>query len=57
MSKPKHDLLKSDLRVINVGLQQFVESLAEQSVEVAHVNWVPPAELEPELEQILDELL
>ena len=57
MNKPKHDLLKSDLRVINVGLQQFVESLAEQSVEVAHVNWVPPAELEPELEQILDELL
>ena len=57
MNKPKHDLLNSDLCVINVGLQQFVESLAEQSVEVAHVNWVPPAELEPELEQILEELL
>lgn len=57
MSKPKDDLLNTDVRVINVGLQLFAESLADQSVEVAQVNWKPPVELEPELEQILDELL
>ena len=57
MNRSNHELLNSELRVINVGLQQFAESLAEQSVEVVHVNWEPPAELDPELEQILEELL
>ena len=57
MNKPENDLLNSEICVINVGLQQFAESLAEQSVEVVHVNWEPPAELDPELEQILEELL
>ena len=57
MNKPKHELLNSDICVINVGLQLFAESLAEQSVEVAHVNWEPPPELDPELERILEELL
>ena len=57
MCKSKDNLLNSDVRVINVGLQLFAESLTEQSVEVAQVNWKPPVELEPELEEILDELL
>ena len=57
MNEPKQNLLNSDLVVINVGLQKFAESLADQAVEVAQVNWKPPAELEPELERILDELL
>ena len=57
MNEPKDDLLNSDVRVVNVGLEMFAKSLADQSVEVSHVNWKPPAELDPELEQILDDLM
>ena len=57
MNEPKDNLLDSELKVINVGLQMFAESLAERSVAVAQVDWKPPVELEPELERILDDLL
>ena len=57
MNEPKKALLSSDVKVINVGLQLFADSLAAQAMDVARVNWKPPLELEPELERILDDLL
>ena len=57
MNEPSRSLLNSDLRVINVGLEMFAESLADQSAEVVRVNWKPPVELDPEIEEILDDLL
>lgn len=57
MNEPKRALLSADLKVINIGLELFADSLAAQAVDVVRVNWKPPLELEPELERILDDLL
>lgn len=50
-------LFKSELKVINIGLEHFYKSLKEQGVEVAHVVWQPPPKLEKELEDILSKIL
>ena len=57
MKTRENDLLRAELRVINLGLPLFAASLSSQSVQVAQVAWKPPLELEPELRSILDELL
>lgn len=57
MNEPKQALLSADLKVINIGLALFADSLAAQAVDVVRVDWKPPLELEPELERILDDLL
>ena len=57
MTAGENDLLSAELRVINVGLPSFAASLSSQSVKVAQVAWKPPLELDPELRNILDELL
>lgn len=36
-------LFKSELKVINLGLEVFAENLAAQGVDVVHVAWEPPA--------------
>jgi hypothetical protein len=45
------------LRVVNVGLELFADSLRQQQVEVVQVAWAPPAKGDPELMNILDDLL
>lgn len=35
-------LLKSELSVVNVGLESFADELASLGVPVTHVSWVPP---------------
>jgi hypothetical protein len=47
------DLLTQKVRVINVGLESFRQALEAQGVEVAHVNWHPPAGGDPELVRLL----
>jgi len=42
---------------INIGLYEFAESLQDQGVETIHVNWSPPAGGDPELLDLLDQLL
>lgn len=37
------DLLRERLRIINIGLESFAESLRNQGAEVLHVAWKPPA--------------
>ena len=36
-------LFKSELEVINIGLESFFNELKEQEVKVVHVDWKPSA--------------
>ena len=49
--------LQSPLIVIAMGLRDFAESLREQGVEVAQVDWTPPAGGDKELADLLEKLL
>jgi FdrA protein len=42
---------------INVGVQDFGEALTEQAAQVIYVNWTPPAGGDPEMIDLLDQLL
>ena len=57
MNQDKTDLFVNGPVVINVGLLEFFESLAQQEVEAVHVDWRPPAAGDEELIHLLDELL
>lgn len=39
----KSNILEQKLKVINIGLELFYETLKQQGVEVVHVDWQPPA--------------
>jgi len=41
------ELLGTEIRVINVGLEGFALDLEQLSVPVVHVQWVPPAGGDP----------
>jgi hypothetical protein len=49
-------LFESRLKVINIGLSLFAESLRQQQVVVAQVDWRPPAGGDMELLRLLDRL-
>ncbi len=50
-------LFKSELKVINIGLEFFYKSLKDQNVEAVHVVWQPPPKIEKDLQDILDKIL
>lgn len=37
------DLFKKELKVINIGLLSFKESLEKEGFKVVHLDWKPPA--------------
>jgi hypothetical protein len=45
--------LGGELRVINVGLESFAETLEALDVRVLHVQWTPPAGGDPERARLL----
>ena len=45
------------LKVINVGLEIFAESMREQGVTVVHVAWQPPAGGDEELAKLLEKFI
>lgn len=49
------DLFKSELRVINTGLQSFKETLDDCKVAAVHVDWKPPVGVSKEAQKILKE--
>ena len=49
-------LLESEVKVINLGLEGFADSLREQSIPVVHVRWRPPAMGDDSLLNLLDKL-
>ena len=55
MKKP--DLLKEEIIVINLGLEEFACSLKDQGSEVIEISWSPPAENDSVISNLLDELL
>ena len=57
MSDKLKDLLDNGPNVINIGVQDFADSLKMQGAAVVQVNWVPPAGGDPEMIALLDELL
>jgi FdrA protein len=50
-------LLQNGPVAINIGIQDFAESLRAQGAEVVHVDWTPPAGGDRELLDLLDQLL
>ena len=50
------DLLRTVPVVANVGVRDFALSVAAQGAEVVQVDWSPPPQLEPDLEELLEEL-
>jgi FdrA protein len=57
MSDKLKRLLDRGPNVINIGVQDFADSLKTQGAAVVHVNWVPPAGGDPEMIALLDRLL
>ena len=53
---PINELFKSDLNVINLGLESFAENLREQGTRALHVDWKPPAGGDSRLVQLLDSI-
>ena len=57
MSENVLKLFKSELRVINVGLDIFYKDLTRQGVRSIQVSWQPPPKLEKKLDEALKKLL
>jgi hypothetical protein len=53
---PYQALLTCGVRVANVGLQGFVKDLHDCDIEVVHVDWVPPANGDPQMAALLAKL-
>ncbi|MFO7951419.1 MAG: hypothetical protein R6U91_01225 [Bacillota bacterium] len=49
-------LFESKLKVINMGLEDFAETLKERGTPVMHVRWQPPAMGDNDLLNLLDKL-
>jgi len=48
--------LKQDIKIINIGLKGFYESLKKQNAKVIHVDFRPPASGEKKLIKILNKM-
>lgn len=57
MDAERVDVLSGKPAVINIGLPEFFESLETQGIEVIHVDWRPPAEVDEEMIDLLDKVL
>ena len=51
------NLLEAPIRVVNIGLQKFVDDLVGQDVEVVQVDWAPPARGNTRLANLLSRLM
>jgi len=49
-------LFSQSLKVINLGIELFSESLKKQGVTVVHVIWKPPAGGDRELAKLLEKI-
>jgi hypothetical protein len=57
MNNTTNELFAGEIKVINIGLELFTDTLTQQQVKVTHVQWEPPAQGDPELMSLLDDLL
>ena len=56
MTEERPNILRGPLSVINLGVDDFAESLRKQDTDVISVDWTPPAGGDPELAASLDRL-
>jgi len=56
-STPLDRLLRDGPRAVNIGIQEFAETLRAQQAQVVHVSWSPPAGGDQEMLALLDKLL
>ena len=52
----RKSILNQPVKVINVGLEIFFESVVDQGVKAVHVKWNPPAGGDERLARILEKL-
>lgn len=52
----RNDLFKQPLDTINVGIDFIHEDMKKQGIPSHQVNWAPPANGDPELLKLLDQL-
>ena len=52
-----NELFKSELQVINIGLESFKESLKNENIRVIQVDWRPPAVTDDRALDVLNKLL
>jgi len=45
------------LKVVNIGLQSFADSLRRQGVKVTQVAWRPPVKHDKDMTDLLDSLM
>jgi len=57
MEKGLAELLAGESVFINIGVQEFADSLRKAGFEVVHVDWSPPAGGDAEVAALLDTLL
>ncbi len=51
------NILQKEIKMINIGIKEFMHALDEQQVPVVHVDWRPPAEDDKDIERLLDSLI
>jgi len=51
------ELLNKGPVAVNLGVEDFANSLKSQGAEVVHVDWTPPAGGDREMMELLDRLL
>jgi hypothetical protein len=56
MISPLAAFFRQEVRVINLGLEQFAGDLARLGVPVVHVAWTPPAGGDPKKAALLAKL-
>jgi hypothetical protein len=57
METSDNQLLTGPVIAVNIGLKSFGASLEQQGVEVVQVDWAPPAGGDPEMMDLLDDLM
>jgi hypothetical protein len=50
-------LLGEPMKVINIGIREFMQALEDQHIPVIHVDWRPPTEEDEEIDSLLESLL
>jgi FdrA protein len=53
MKLPAPKIFEQPLKVVNLGLSMFADSLRAEGIEVIHVDWRPPAGGDARLANIL----
>jgi len=49
-------IFNENLKVVNIGIESFFDSMNDQNIPVVHVEWKPPAGGNEKLIDILEKL-